>query len=162
MTRQNDKSSNKFKPHGHRRKVFPDAHIPLSDYINHQILVTKLNGNNKDFIYMIFQETPEHFRATNIKLGSGLQSLFKNNILFLCDLYRIGLNDLFRQINDKGIRGSYQAFLNGNGTKYFSLLYLAQFSRIFDIGPGILVGVDLRLIWINYDSSQPINYNETI
>src|SRR5688572_24638344 len=95
---------NILRPHGNRRRVFPNAHIPNTDHINQQILVTKLS-KEKENLMAIFQEDPTDFRAINIELGSGLQSLFKNNVLFLCDLYGIGLNDLFRHTQEKGIKG---------------------------------------------------------
>lgn len=136
-----------IKPHGNRRKVFPNAYLPKEEIVDSEILVTKLLRNKKSKVYTIFEEESVLFRGENIKLGSALQSLFKNNILFLCDLYGISQNDLFRQINSKGVRGSSKAFLNGNGRKHFSLLYLAQFSRIFDIEPALLIGVDLRKVF---------------
>ena len=137
-----------IKPHGNRRKVFPNAHQPICDLFKPETLVTKIIRTKKQEVYSIFEEEPSHFRSENTRLGSALQSLFKNNILFLCDLYGISRNDLFRQINNKGVRGNSKAFIHGNGRKHFSLLYLAQFSRIFNIEPALLIGVDLRkLLW---------------
>lgn len=130
------------KKHKNRRKVFPNAHIPYPNPLGDQMLVNMLTSQTRDQLFKIFEESPEEFRAKNIKLGSELQSLFKNNILFLCDFHGISQRKLFKLINSKGIKGSSAAFLQGNGKKHFSLLYLAMFSRIFNIEAGMLIALD--------------------
>jgi len=140
----NSSSTQPLKPHGNRKKVFPNQYIPNTEHLDMHKLVTDFRSKNKAELMAIFSETKTIFQETNKKLGGGLQSLFKNNVLFLCDLHGIGLNDLFRKIKLKGIRGSYQSFLNGQGKRYYSILYVAMFSRIFEIEPWKLIGLDLR------------------
>jgi hypothetical protein len=140
---------NNYKAHKHRRRQLPEAHKPNTLHFNLEILVSKIQDKNKPELMKVFKEDPDHFRSDNIRLGAGLQSLFKNNILFLCDYYGIGVKELFRFTSQMGIKGTYQAFLGGNGKRYCSILYLAMFSRIFGIEAGVLVGVDLRILFDN-------------
>jgi hydroxymethylpyrimidine/phosphomethylpyrimidine kinase len=135
------------KKHKNRRKVFPNAHIPYPNPLEVQMLVNMLTKQSREQLMKIFEETPEEFRAKNIKLGSELQSLFKNNILFLCDFHGISQRKLFKLINFKGIKGSSAAFLQGNGKKHFSLLYLAMFSRIFNIEAGMMLFTDFKKLF---------------